>query len=136
MTNVPLDAPLEAAEADRVVIYILADRAIAFEVDGAIAPGLRGLLQWPATRRWVTVDMGAIRFVTNGADVMTPGITAADADVAEGDVVWIRDETHGRPLAVGKALLSGPELAAAKEGKGIANRHTVGDALWNLGEPE
>jgi PUA-domain protein len=136
MEKVPLDAPLEAAELEHMTLYILEDRVVAFDVEGQVAPSLRGLLLWPAAARWVTVDMGAVRFVTNGADVMSPGIRAADPSVRPGDAVWVRDETHGRPLAVGVALLAGPELVAATQGKGVANKHTVGDALWRHGDPE
>ena len=85
-------------------------------------------------RRAVTVDMGAVPYVTNGADVMGPGITAADPDIAEGDMVWIRDARNGAPLAVGVALRSGEALASKEPGKAIKTIHFVGDKLWKTGE--
>lgn len=91
---------------------------------------VRGLLQYRATRRFVTVDMGAVKFVYNGADVMGPGIVAADPEIAPGDLVWIRDEKNLRPLAVGRALVSGAEMAAKAKGKAVASIHHVGDKLW------
>ena len=45
-------------------------------------------------------------------------LCGADPLIVAGDVVWVRDETHGRPLAVGLALAAGPELVAATQGKG------------------
>ncbi len=77
----------------------------------------------------VVVDMGAIRFVCNGADVMAPGITEM-GDFHEGDLVVIRDMTHGKALAIGMANKSSAEIEASKKGKVIRNIHYVGDKLW------
>ena len=77
----------------------------------------------------VVVDMGAIRFVCNGADVMAPGITEM-GDFNEGDLVVIRDVTHGKALAIGVANKSSADIEASKKGKVIRNIHYVGDKLW------
>ena len=82
--------------------------------------------------RKVVVDMGAIKFVTNGADVMTPGVVDADPEILEGQQVWICDETHGKPLAVGIALVSGEEMVEQSSGKAVRLLHYVGDKLWTL----
>lgn len=95
---------------------------------------IRGLLKYRPAARSVTVDMGAVPFVTNGADVMGPGITDADESIAEGDLVWIKDVKNGAPLAIGKALRSGAELKNKAGGKAIKTIHYVGDKLWKTGE--
>ena len=77
----------------------------------------------------VAVDMGAIRFVCNGADVMAPGINEMGA-FAEGDLVVIRDMNHGKALAIGVANKSSVDIEASKKGKVIKNLHYVGDKLW------
>ena len=133
MTGINPQVVMEGAEVDHQPVYLYNARVVALELDGALAPALRGLLKWPATRRFVTVDMGAVRFLTNGADVMAPGITEVDPEIQEGDPVWMRDETHGRPLAVGLARADAEGLTGEK-GKVIANRHFIGDALWRVGE--
>lgn len=97
-------------------------------------PTVRGLLQWKATKRWVTVDMGAVRFIYNGADTMSPGIVDADASVRAGDLVWIRDERNLRPLAVGTALISGEAMKVEEKGKAVKALHHVGDDLWKADE--
>ena len=79
----------------------------------------------------VVVDMGAIRFVCNGADVMAPGI-AEMSDFKEGDLVVIRDVNHGKALAIGVANKSSAEIEASKKGKVIRNIHYVGDKLWTM----
>ena len=77
----------------------------------------------------VVVDMGAIRFVCNGADVMAPGITEM-GPFETGDLVVIRDVTHGKALAIGIANKSSVDIEMSKKGKVIKNLHYVGDKLW------
>jgi PUA-domain protein len=108
-------------------------------IEGLVVEGkpfltVRGLLRHNATKRYVTVDMGAVPYVTNGADVMAPGIVEVDPEIKEGDMVWIRDVTHKRPLAVGKALISAEAMVAKTSGKAIKNLHFVGDKIWKYDE--
>ncbi len=95
---------------------------------------IRGILRYGSTRRFVTVDMGAVKFVANGADVMGPGIVDVDPAIAEGDLVWIRDERNLRPLAIGRALMPAAEMASKPKGKAVSSLHYVGDKLWSLDE--
>ncbi|MCJ2533922.1 MAG: RNA-binding protein, partial [Candidatus Thermoplasmatota archaeon] len=68
---------------------------------------LRGLYKYQPKEYFVIVDMGAVGFVTKGADVMAPGIVDADECIQEHDYVWVCDEKHKKPLAVGIALITG-----------------------------
>lgn len=79
--------------------------------------------------RRVVVDMGAVPHVANGADVMGPGVTSADAEIRAGDIVAVVDERHGKPISVGVALVSGSEMKTPK-GKVVENVHHVGDEIW------
>ncbi|SDY00604.1 RNA-binding protein [Halopenitus persicus] len=79
----------------------------------------------------VTVDAGAISFVSNGADVMRPGIVEADPDIETGDLVAIAEETHGKVLAIGRALVDGEEMVG-EEGKVVESVHHVGDDLYEF----
>lgn len=106
----------------------------AMVVDGEPFPTVRGLLRGLPDGRHVTVDMGAVPFVCNGADVMAPGIVDTHPSIREGDLVWIRDERNLRPLAVGRALMSGREMVSSKSGKAVRTIHHVGDRLWKLDE--
>ncbi|MCW4049279.1 MAG: RNA-binding protein [Candidatus Bathyarchaeota archaeon] len=119
---------VESAVFEDKQIYIL-DNAVAYVRDAnGLYPYLRA--EKVDTLPKVVVDMGAIRFVCNGADVMAPGITEMDAFEA-GALVVIRDMTHGKALAVGKAKKSSAEIEASRKGKVIQNLHYVGDKLWN-----
>ncbi|MBD3352881.1 MAG: DUF1947 domain-containing protein [Candidatus Lokiarchaeota archaeon] len=78
----------------------------------------------------ITVDKGAIPYVTNGADVMRPGIIDIDSDILEGDIVKIQDPVHEQALAVGLALYNADRMKKMKTGKVITNIHTITDNIW------
>ena len=118
---------IEVAEFEDKKVLILDDKIEFIEDENGLYPYLGGAYLDRLPR--VVVDMGAIRFVCNGADVMAPGITEMD-EFEAGDVVVIRDVTHGKGLAVGVANKSSQEIEASKTGKVIKNLHYVGDKLW------
>ena len=91
---------------------------------------LHGLNKYKPKKNFVVVDMGAVKFVTNGADVMAPGVVDADSDILEGDQVWICDEIHNKPIAVGIALVNGEQMISQSQGKVINTIHYVGDDVW------
>ena len=101
-------------------------------IDDKAFPTLKAALDNEIDGKTVTVDMGAVRFVTNGADIMSPGIVAADDDIAPGDIVLIVDETHNKPLAIGVSLITGEEMVENDSGKAIETKHYVGDEIWNF----
>jgi PUA-domain protein len=78
----------------------------------------------------IIVDMGAIKFVINGADIMRPGITEIEEGINKDNFVVILDEQHKKPLAIGISLMNSEELKAANSGKVIKNIHFVGDDTW------
>jgi PUA-domain protein len=146
----PFPPSVERADAGDFDVLIHGGRIIAFirrepdtdassgprPVDGKaverIAPTCRLLMQKKPSKKWVTVDMGAVKFVNNGADVMAPGITDADPDIQPGDLVWIRDEKNKVPLAVGEAVIPGAQMPRGPKGKAVKSLHRVGDEMWNL----
>ena len=93
---------------------------------------LRGFLEHLDAAKWVEVDHGAIPFLMNGADCMVAGVQAADETIEVGELVWIRDMTHKKPLAIGWSVMAGSEMADATKGKGIKTLHWVGDELWEM----
>lgn len=105
-----------------------------FEEDGRLIPTLHALLNGILSIPTVTVDMGAVRFVVNGADIMRPGVTKVDDGIAQGSVVAVVDERHGKPLAVGVSLMSSEDILAATSGKVILSKHHVNDAMWDFGK--
>jgi len=93
---------------------------------------LQGIMTHQPKTNFVVVDMGAVSFITKGADVMAPGVTDADVMIQKGDYVWICDEKYRKPLAVGIALMTGEEMKMKKPGKAVKTLFYVGDRLWKL----
>jgi PUA-domain protein len=122
---------LEKITLEEFSIILVDGKPLLFEIEGHLFPTVRGALEMELQKRIVTVDKGAIRFVSNGADIMAPGVVAADPDIKEGDLVIIVEETHRKPLAIGKALMEGSEMVEATSGKAIKSIIHVGDKLWN-----
>ncbi|HLE47975.1 MAG TPA: PUA domain-containing protein [Candidatus Thermoplasmatota archaeon] len=130
------EEPLERGNQDESDVLLLGNEVIGLFHEGKAGLSVRGLLKYVASKRFVTVDMGAVRFVTNGADVMGPGIVDADPGIKTGDLVWVREERHGKPLAIGVALADGPGLTTKAKGKQVKSLHYVGDRLWLWGQEE
>jgi PUA domain protein len=99
--------------------------------DGYI-PVLTLLLNKQVELKKIVVDKGAIRFVTNAADVMRPGITQIDPSIKEGDIVVIVDENHDRALAIGKSMLDAKQMEEKNSGKVVRNLHTIQDDVWKF----
>lgn len=113
--------------ADGTELIISGGKTIFFRKDGALFPTLR-IVDLIEIKR-VVVDMGAVPYIANGADVMSPGIASADPDIKTGDIVAIVDERHGKTIAMGLALVDGVGMKAPK-GKAVKNIHHVGDRIW------
>lgn len=126
------DKTLEKIALEEYSLILVDGKPLLFEIEGCLFPTVRGALEMELQKRVVTVDKGAIRFVSKGADIMAPGIVAADPEIKEGDLVIIVEETHRKPLAIGKALMIGAEMVEATSGKAIKSITHVGDKLWNM----
>jgi PUA-domain protein len=125
------DKTLEKITLEEYSIILVDGKPLLFEIEEHLFPTVRGALEMGLQKRVVTVDKGAIRFVSNGADIMAPGVVAADPEINEGDLVIIVEETHRKPLAIGKALMEGLEMVEATSGKAIKSISHVGDKLWS-----
>ncbi|MDQ1252859.1 MAG: hypothetical protein QG646_2001 [Euryarchaeota archaeon] len=125
------DNILEKITLDEYSLILVDGKPLLFEIEGQLFPTVRGAIEMKLNKRIVTVDKGAVRFVSNGADVMAPGIVEADSEIKEGDFVIIIEEAHRKPLAIGKALMSGLQMVETDSGKAIKSITHVGDKLWN-----
>ena len=87
-----------------------------------------GAMELLPKKRLVVVDSGAVRFIANGADVMSPGIVSADPEIEPGDLVIVAEEKHRKPMAIGRAIIPGKDMRG--EGKAVKSIHHVGDQIW------
>ena len=113
-------------------IYLIDKKPILMEKDDWAFPTLRGAILRPFSGRRIVVDMGAVPYMVNGADIMRPGIVSVTHDVKAGYPALAVDESHGKPLAVVIPLYDADGVLALEKGKAAKNIHYVGDELWNL----
>ncbi|NOZ80078.1 MAG: RNA-binding protein [DPANN group archaeon] len=99
-------------------------------IDGTYIPHLKLLLKNPFLPE-VVVDMGAVKFMVSGADVMRPGIVAISEGIREGQIVAVVDEKNRKPLCVAQALYDGKTMQTMIGGKVCKNLHWIGDGYWN-----
>lgn len=122
---------IELAQAEDYKLILVDGKPFFFITDGKPFFTVRGALELQPQKRLVIVDAGAVSFVAKGADIMRPGIVSADPDIEEGDLVIIVEQAHGKPLAIGRALVSGEQMTG-DSGKVIRTIHYVGDRIWNI----
>ncbi|MEF8780740.1 MAG: RNA-binding protein [Haloferacaceae archaeon] len=117
-------------DSDREVVLVDGEPAVVYVDDDPFLT-VQGANAFPPERRVVTVDAGAVSFVSNGADVMRPGIVEVDDAIEAGDLVAVAEETHGKVLAIGRALVDGSEMPG-DSGKVVESIHYVGDELFEF----
>ena len=81
----------------------------------------------------VEVDMGAVKFMCKGANLMRPGIKKF-TEFEKDKLVCIVEETHHKFLAIGKAMVSSLELENMEKGEVIQNIHYISDKFWETGK--
>jgi PUA domain protein len=121
---------VEFTDSDREVILVDGEPLVAV-FDGEPFLTVQGANARDPTKRVVTVDAGAVSFVSDGANVMRPGIVDADERIEPGDLVVVAEETHGKALAVGRAETPGGEMVG-ESGMVVESIHHVGDDLYDF----
>tara|TARA_B100000745_G_scaffold144588_1_gene94660 strand:+ start:372 stop:848 length:477 start_codon:yes stop_codon:yes gene_type:complete len=81
----------------------------------------------------VMVDMGAIKFMCKGANVMRPGIKKF-TEFEKDKLVCIIEESQHKFLAVGKSMVSSLELENMDKGEVVRNLHYISDKFWETGK--
>jgi PUA-domain protein len=122
---------LESAEGPNLKVFYLEGKPLLASTKDGLIPTLlfeKALFVLPR----ITVNMGAVPYVCNGADVLAPGVVKIEGAFAVGDLALVVDERHSKPLAVVSALVDSQAASGLKRGKVAENLHYVGDALWNM----
>lgn len=125
-----LPKTVEQAELNGTKVYLIDGVIKLARVDSFLFPTLKcpSLETLPS----VVVDMGAIPYVCNGADIMAPGIVDVKGNFKKNSLVVIKDMQYSKALALGIVLASSKELRKAVQGKMVKNLHYVGDKLWGI----
>lgn len=114
------------------LIVLNKDDVIFIEINNYLIPNLKMARKMNLIVPKIVVDLGAIKFVTNGADIMRPGITEISDDVLEGDLVVIVEERKGSPLSFGKAMYDAVDMKQMSSGKCIKNIHWLKDKWFQF----
>ena len=123
---------VEVVESEDIKLLVINGQALYFQYENKWIPTLKAILENKLELRDIIVDMGAVPFVVNGADIMRPGIRSFPEDLKEGEFVVVRDEKHKKPLAIGVAKLDGEGMKNTEKGKVVKNIHYIGDKIWNF----
>ncbi len=125
-----LKGKVEVVQLDGEIEIILSnEKPVLLKSRKGVFPALPSVESFSMKR--VIVDMGAVGPVTNGANVMSPGVRKADESISIGDTVIILDEKNEKPLAIGKALSDGLSMKG-RHGEVVKNLHYVGDKVWKM----
>jgi PUA domain protein len=121
---------LKIYELEDDAAIIIGDGMVALKIGQSYLPFLSDtetLGRFPS----VTVDMGAVKFMCNGANVMRPGIRSF-TEFEKGQIVCIVEESQKKFLAVGRALVSSKEMEALSKGVVVENLHYISDKYWEI----
>ncbi|AIC14726.1 PUA domain containing protein [Nitrososphaera viennensis EN76] len=127
--TIPKVKTFKVYEVDESKHLLVSDEITCVQVKDYVIPFLAGkpetLAQFPSVR----VDMGAVKFVCNGAKVLRPGIVEFGS-FKKGDIVTVQDQTHGKMLAVGIALEDSETAKTMQKGYVVDNLHYISDKIW------
>ena len=79
----------------------------------------------------VMVDIGAVKFMCNGANVMRPGIKRYTEFVTN-DIICVIEESQHKFLAVGRAMTDSSDLEGMSKGEVVKNLHYISDKYWEI----
>ena len=126
--ELPKQKNIKAHDVNEKGVIITGNEITAIKIGDDILPFLDDI---PILEKfpYVTVDMGAVKFVCKGANVMRPGVTKF-SNFESGEIVCVIEESQNKFLAVCKATISSKEAEVANKGEVIKNMHYISDDFW------
>ena len=82
---------------------------------------------------YIMVDMGAVKFMCNGANAMRPGITKY-SEFEKDQLVCIVEESQNKFLAIGRSSVPSSEMKELSKGEIVKNMHYISDKYWESGK--
>jgi len=120
---------------NHIQILYLRDVPLCFcHRDGPWFLTLRLVHRYPQAMPRLRTDLGAIRFVLSGANIMCPGLTSEGAtihdELEEGKPVSIYGEGKEHAMALGIMTMSTEAIRTENKGIGVEVVHYLNDGLW------
>lgn len=112
--------------------YLIGDDNILVEVGDIVVPTIFQDYNGATFERIpsLTVDRGAVPHITNGADVMRPGVREFNGSFRKGDLISVKEETYRKMIAIVRALEDYETCLSMSKGKVASSAHYVGDNIW------
>lgn len=123
---------IDNKENDLVIISINRIPAF-FYYENRLLPTIKFLhSQKEKLLKTITVDMGAIKFLVSGADIMRPGIVDIDQDIIQNEIIAIIDQKNKTIISIGISMFDASEMNTQEKGKSVRNIHYIGDNVWKF----
>ncbi len=126
-----LKPQVEMLETLKGKIYVVNGHPIFVEFENDVFPTL-SFDQCISRLPKVVVDMGAVPYICNGADVMGPGVVDIQGEFKPKSVVAVVDVKNKKPIAIAKSIFDSKTALTIKKGKLFENLHCVGDEIWTV----
>lgn len=127
-----ISVPLEEVKTDEGYLLVKNSKVWFFYINEKILPSIYFMRETGFDLPEVIVDIGAIKFITNGADVMFPGIVAFDKEIKKGTKVVIKEEKANTIIGVGVSIIDSKNFSKSKKGKAINLLHHLKDKVWSF----
>ena len=128
--DIPKIKNLKVYEIDNDIQLITGNEIKILKVYGEYLPFLSEVLMLKKFP-FVQVDMGAVKFMCKGANLMRPGIKKF-SEFSQNDIVCIVEESQNKFLAVGKSEVDSSELENMEKGEVVKNLHYISDKAWEI----
>ncbi|QGA67970.1 RNA-binding protein [Sulfolobus sp. E11-6] len=122
------NAKLEIGKEKKETWYYVND-ILAFFND--LIPTLCAVMKLKMSLPYVIIDEGAVKAVSRGADLFTPGIVEYGCECKENDIILAKTKTN-LPVAILRVLIPKDKALVEKRGKFAINLHHVGDTIWEM----
>lgn len=125
---------------DLISIYICQGTPLFFEHEENIYPTIFLLWQIPNLTPYIKVHSGVVPKLSNGADLMIPGIVTQQDHLRENNyppytLAYINTENNMAAVGVGVTLVNSSEMVIPGcKGKAVQLLHVVGDELFKIDE--
>ncbi|AHC51335.1 RNA-binding protein [Sulfolobus acidocaldarius SUSAZ] len=127
--NIELEGQIEVGK-EKKELYYFVNGVLSFFSE-EIIPTLCFVQKYKLDLPYVVVDEGAVKRVTDGADLFVPGIVSYNCECKEGDVVLVKTKTN-LPIAIIRVILYKDKAIQDKKGKFGVNLHYVSDNIWEM----
>ena len=129
---IEISTMLEEVTTDEGKLIAKSGKIWFFQSENQLLPSIYFLRESGFNLPEIVVDIGAIRFITNGADVMSPGVVLFSEEIRKGNLVVIKEEKANSIIGIGSSLINSEDFNKSKKGKVVKLLHHLKDKIWSF----